>query len=142
MSTKNRRRFIPEQKLMKRFYHDFRYEIDSYVFPLAEKEVQGKSNSTMHLIDYKTESGRTVHVGFLYVRNGYADSLYIKPKYRRLGIGTKAVRDYLAEGGVIKTLDIINSNNAALHFWNKIFDLEKCGRDDVETRYKAVGVKQ
>lgn len=141
MSTKNRKRFTTTHKLMQRFYHDFRCEIDGCVFPLAEKEACNNSDCTMRLIDYKIESGRTIHAGFLYVRGGYVDSLYIKPKYRRLGIATKAVRDYLAEGGVIKTLDIIKSNDAALSFWKSMFYIHPIKGDDVETTYEVERMK-
>ena len=64
-------------------------------------------------------------VGFMLVRDdGFLDSIYVQPEFRRKGLATKAVTDYLKSGKYkIDRLGIIDNNTAAMNFWKKIFNM-------------------
>ena len=95
-------------------YLKFRREIDLIEF-----------ESLKPLVDVKRIMSHQMQVGFLIVRNdGFIDSLYVMPSYRRRGLATKAVKDYLKSGKYkIDRVGILNDNLTAQNFWNKLFYL-------------------
>lgn len=130
-----------EVEQIEELYFAFRHEIDQNVFPLAVKESH-KENSTMRLLKTKQKDGSIVTAGFLFVRCGYVDSIYVIPKYRRQGIATKAIRDFLNEGGTIKALTIVKGNIEAITFWNSVFKLSFINGDDVESNFSVIGINE
>jgi len=109
---------------------NFRRELDVLAFPLI-KEIG----------DYREIKYNNETVGFLMVVNGYVDSIYVEPMYRRKGLARCAVMNYLMDGKIIDRLHIINTNKTAFNFWNNIFKLEQLEQNNVDTLYRVVSVK-
>lgn len=114
---------------MKNLYHDFRYEIDDYMYPLMEKWARP--------IWYENDI-----VGFLMVIDGYIEGLYVRKDLRRKGLGRQAVEDYIRDNGLPWRLHIINTNKVAKRFWNSLFVLKKIEVNDIDTLYEVMRVRE
>lgn len=108
-------------------YLDFRKEIDVLAFPLIKKN-----------FDYIKIYHLGKQVGFLIVCDGYVESLYVKPEFRRLGLAKKAVLNYINQGKPITRLHILDSNKVAHKFWSSIFDLYSLDFSSVDTLYSVM----
>lgn len=108
-------------------YLDFRKEIDVLAFPLIKKN-----------FDYIKIYHLGKQVGFLIVYDGYVESLYVKPEFRRLGLAKKAVLNYINQGKSITRLHILDSNKVAHKFWSSIFDLYSLDFSSVDTLYSVM----
>lgn len=95
-------------------YLKFRRELDLIEF-----------ESLKQMVDVKRITYCRKQVGFLIVRDdGFIEGIYVKPNYRRRGLATKAVRDYLKSGKYkVYRVGILDDNSAAHNFWNKLFFL-------------------
>ena len=115
-------------------YHAFRYGIDELcggkIIELAKADGGFR----------EIRSGNEL-VGFLIAINGYIEGLYIKPEYRRQGLGKKAVLDFIRQGGRAERLHIVNNNKIARKFWFSIFELRKIESTPIDTFYEIVRVK-
>ena len=97
-----------------KMYIAFRNELDAMEFPRMVGEPQ---------IAYMTIDCDGFDVGFLLVNIDYVIGIYIKPEYRRRGLAKKAVLEYLANGGTINRLEVLDCNTIAHNFWESLFDL-------------------
>lgn len=95
-------------------YLKFRRELDLIEF-----------KSLKQMVDVKRITYCRKQVGFLIVRDdGFIEGIYVEPNYRRRGLATKAVRDYLKSGKYeVDRVGILDDNSAAHNFWNKLFIL-------------------
>lgn len=102
----------------KRMYHAFRNHIDELAFETIK---------TDHTADYVPIEYDGKEVGFMLVikHNGYVEAIWVDPEYRGKGLGHKAVRDYIANGGFIGRLVVLRNNPRALKFWKSLFTLAK-----------------
>lgn len=85
------------------------------------------------------------NIGMVCGSLGYIDAVYILPEYRRKGLAKKAVLDWYNKHKLPyeKTrLHIINNNNVALKFWNSIFVLRAVVKNETETLYEILRVKE
>lgn len=117
-------------------YIAFRNELDAMEFPRMVGELQ---------IAYMAIDCDGFDVGFLLVNNGYVIGIYIKPEYRRRGLARKAVLEYLANGGTINRLEILDCNTIAHNFWESLFDLNPEQYSATSTIFRAslkVSLKQ
>ena len=116
-------------------YHAFRYDIDELcggkIIELAKADGGFR----------EIRSGNEL-VGFLIVINGYLEGLYVKPEYRRQGLGRKAVLSFIRQGGRVEHLHIVNDNKIARKFWFSIFELRKIESTPIDTFYEIVRVKE
>lgn len=113
-------------------YMAFRRELDSIWVPQIMCEF-----STINVIEHNGEIA-----GIICGNEYYIDCVYIKPEYRRKGLASTAVKEYVRENGAIGTrLHILNNNYAALRFWNGLFELDKIEENSVDTLYEIIGVK-
>ena len=71
------------------------------------------------------------------VIDGYVECIYVLPEYRRLGLGKKAVQDYMSSGGEIEKLHIIKTNYIAKKFWENLFSLEEIDTSPCDSLYLA-----
>lgn len=108
-------------------YLDFRKEIDVLAFPLIKKN-----------FDYIKIYHLGKQVGFLIVYDGYVESIYVKPEFRRLGLAKKAVLNYINQGKPITRLHILDSNRIAYKFWSSIFNLCSLDFSSVDTLYSVM----
>ena len=118
-------------RLMKEMYHEFRYDIDDYAFPLVATKGD--------VVVKEVRDGEDV-VGFLLVDDGYVDCLYVRERYRRKGLAGKAVREYVFEHGLPQTIHIVNSNHVAQKFWKTVFKMDVISRNEVDTFYAIRGL--
>jgi GNAT superfamily N-acetyltransferase len=114
-------------------YLDFRKHIDTLCFRNIQKEAGTGYQRIM--------CGEEL-VGFLIVINGYVDAIYVKPEYRRMGLGRDAIVNFLISGGQIKSLHILNNNEPAKVFWESLFELKEDNRTAVDTLYQVFSPKQ
>ena len=120
-----------EQEKMAELYLQFRRELDKICVPEILKLNQPR------LI---RENGVTV--GLLCAAPDYIDCIYILPEYRRKGIAKKQLlAHWEANKNYDMRLHIINNNQSALKFWNRIFKLENLGGNKIDTLYRIRGVK-
>ena len=126
---------VIEMSFGEEMYHAFRNEIDSYSFPSLKE--WAKSTGCYRLIKC---DGKVV--GFLMVIEKYIEGIYVSPKYRGRGLAKKAVLDYIKDGNNVEHLHIVNSNMTAYWFWHGIFDLRAIKKNNVDTLYYIVGVKE
>lgn len=113
-------------------YHRFREEIDDFAYPLIER----MSN---YVVLRKGEE----EIGFIMVcENGYIDSMWVNPMYRRQGFGQKLVLDYIEQYGMPRTLHIVNTNKTAKKFWQSIFRMTWIERNDVDTLWEIIGLNE
>lgn len=111
---------------MVEMYIEFRKEIDRLAYELLELEgVKTKP------IEYE---GKTV--GFLMYKGIYIDGLYIRPEYRRKGLGKREAIKFFNENGRAE-LHIVNNNEVALKFWNSVYDMVEIEFNAVDTLYYA-----
>ena len=111
-------------------YLEFRKHLDMLCFP----EIVRHS-------DYQHIMCGEALAGFLLVEQRYVTALYVKPEYRRKGLGRKAVVTFLAKGGQMEPLHILNNNKPAKKFWNSLFDLNIEAENDIETLYRIYRMK-
>lgn len=112
-------------------FYQFRGEIDSYVLPILLE------NGAI----FKRIEVRKQLVGYLMVIKGYIDGLYVKPAYRRQGLGKKAVMEYIQEYGLPERLHIVNTNNTAKKFWHSIFNMRMLETNEVDTLWEIINLK-
>lgn len=112
-------------------FFTFRNEIDSYVFPILME------NGAI----FKRIEVRKQLVGFLMVTDGYIEGLYIKPFYRRQGLGRKAILEYINEHGLPERLHIVNTNKVAKKFWHSIFKMRMLEKNEIDTLWEIEGLK-
>lgn len=114
-------------------YNEFRREITEYATPLCLSQLK------VYPIKYNRKK-----VGMLCVtKDGYIDCLYIKPEFRRKGLGKLAVLNYLKSDGdkLDVRLHIIQNNFPALMFWNSFLELEEIHYNGVDTLYRVKGIR-
>lgn len=121
-------------KRYKKMYVDFRTEIDRFAAPALFKWANKLGGYQ------EIKSGKKV-IGFLSVIDGYVDGIFVKPRYREQGYAKRAVLDYIKNGGIVKTLHIVNKNEAAKAFWFSLFDMHKIEESPVDTLYYVDGLK-
>lgn len=106
--------------------------IDRLSFPIPWSErtyrYELTSNSAARLLvaDYRYEN-RVVLVGYIgfwfVVDEVHISTLAVHPSYRRRGIGVSLLREVLsmayAKGGVVATLEVRTSNEAAVHMYKR-----------------------
>ena len=113
-------------------YKLFRQEIDSYCAELIV------SNLEIRPVVYK---GKTV--GFLMLDDDYIDSFYIKPEYRRKGIGKDfIIEQYRKDLCRWHDLRIVKTNFTASMFWNSIFNLRILDCNFCDTHWEILGLKE
>lgn len=112
-------------------YMEFRNEIEQMYAPFILKEC----DEVPIMYDKK-------QVGLLLVKDKYIEGLYIQPKYRRKGLGRKAILDYIRKYGMLKDLTILNTNTTALNFWNSLFNIEIIEQNSIDTYYKILSLKE
>ena len=112
-------------------YHRFREEIDDFAYPLIERMAN-------KVVLRKGEE----EIGFIMVcENGYIDSMWVNPKYRRQGFGRKLVLDYINKHGMPRTLHIVNTNKVAKKFWHSIFKMRMLEKNEIDTLWEIEGLK-
>lgn len=109
-------------------YITFRNELDAMEFPRMVDKPQ---------IAYMTIDCNGLDVGFLLVNKGYVIGIYIKPEYRRRGLARNAILEYLKNGGIINSLEILNCNIIARYFWESLFDLKPERYSATSTIFRA-----
>lgn len=109
-------------------YIAFRNELDAMEFPRMVGEPQ---------IAYMTIECDGFDVGFLLVNKGYVIGIYIKQEYRRRGLARNAVIEYLENGGIINSLEILDCNIVARYFWESLFDLKPERYSSTSTVFRA-----
>lgn len=114
-------------------YLDFRKHLDTLCFHTIQKEAGA---------GYKRIMCGEELAGFLIVINGYVDAIYVKPEYRRQGLGRDAIVSFLISGGHIDSLHILNNNKQAKAFWESLFELKVVSKTAVETLYQVTQPKQ
>lgn len=114
-------------------YLDFRKHIDTLCF----RNIQKEAGTGYQRIWCGEELA-----GFLIVINGYVDAIYVKPEYRRQGLGRSAIVNFLICGGCIKALHILNNNEPAKAFWESLFELKEDNGTAVDTLYHVILPKQ
>lgn len=131
MAKKKADSSIQAKERNRRFYTLFRREIDRYCIPLV------LNISEMTPIFHE---GR--QVGFLSVVGDYLDGLFVLPEYRRMGLGKKAVLEWIEAHGMPRTLHIVNSNLGAKRFWEALFELAVVDENEVDTLYRIVALRR
>lgn len=116
-------------------YCEFRQEIDRYCFPLLKNWAKRTGCYRYIMCEGKP-------VGFFMVIDAYIEGIYVEPEYRRRGLAKKAVLDYINEGNYVERLHIVNSNKPAYKFWNSFLDLRHTQKNDCDTLYYVVGIKE
>lgn len=127
---KNQRLVERRQKLLKNYLNELR---DLYNISFVNEE----SNSyDAYITAEHTEwidifaDGSDEPIGFLIVgeqencypdANYYIEELYIVPEFRNKGLASATVTDFLNNHKGVYCLFIINDNNIAKTFWNKVF---------------------
>lgn len=115
-------------------YTKFRQELDQKWIPEVLKRVD--------IIPI----GKDAKIGMMCVADQtpffvYIDCLYIRPEHRRKGYARKAVLEWYEKQTAVVRLHIINTNEPALRFWNKLFELEVIEENDIDTLYCIKKVK-
>lgn len=113
-------------------YYQFRESIDTLCFPMI-KEWAGEG--------FRPIISDGTPVGFLIIINGYVEGLFVLPEYRRKGLAKRAVKEYLATGGTISSLHIVNGNELAKAFWQSLFILKEESFCPVDTLYSVSGIR-
>lgn len=110
-------------------YLAFRREIDTMAFPLIPCD----------FVEIEDKNGAVR--GFLMVENGYIDGIWIDPRFRRRGLGRKAVLDYVKRNGLPSSLHTVKTNKRAEAFWKSVFVLEPLEMNDVDILWRIAGLK-
>ena len=131
MAKKKPNPSIQARERNRRFYALFRRELDRYCIPLI---------LNISEISPIFHEGR--QVGFLSVVGDYLDGLFILPEYRRMGLGKKAVLEWIEAHGMPRTLHIVNSNLGAKRFWEELFELAVVDENEVDTLYSIVALRR
>lgn len=115
----------------KEAYLDFRKHIDAMAFPELEK-----------LFNVSKELDDRGNVkAFLWEENGYIDALWVEESCRGNGIGYRLVIKHIFDYGMPDRLHILNNNQKAIDFWNKVFVLEKVESNNVDTLYEILKLR-
>lgn len=113
-------------------YLEFRKEIDTMFYP--------KFARLNNVLTKKDEKGNVV--ALLIVEGGeYINALWVAPKYRKHGIGSALVKEYIFNYQMPESLVILNNNKTAYAFWNKIFKLKPDKTNPYDTLYWIEGLK-
>lgn len=99
-------------------YQGFSHDIDEYMLQLKINKAETSENSIYHRIMCDG-----IQVGFILIIEGYIDSAYVTPTYRRRGLARQAINDICDSGIIPARLHIIKTNKPAIAFWNSVFDL-------------------
>lgn len=109
-------------------YTQFRKELDKLCIPLILSE------KTMMVQNIMCD-GKTV--GILCAYPNYIDCVYILPEYRHKGLAKKAVLDWFDRYRHRNVrLHIINNNEPAKAFWNRLFELKEIESNPIDTLYE------
>lgn len=115
-------------------YIQFRQELDRMCVPVILDELNFQK--------FDIECDGEV-AGIFVASPDYIDCLYVKPQYRRRGLGAKIVTDWVRKyGNYGIRLHIINNNEPAKAFWNSLFVLREIGSNEVDTLYEIVRIKE
>ena len=110
-------------------YLAFRKEIDIMFFtPFAARN---------RVLTTKDDQGNVIALLIVepYADNDYIDCLWVAPKHRREGVGQALVKQYIDTCGMPNQLRILNNNEVAKKFWNKIFNLRVAESNPYDTLY-------
>ena len=108
-------------------YLAFRREIDTIAFPLIP-------------CDFVEIEDKGAVRGFLMVEDGYVDGIWIDPRFRRRGLGRKAVLDYVKRNGLPNCLHTVKTNVRAINFWKSIFVMEKLEENEVDILWRVLSL--
>ena len=110
-------------------YLAFRKEIDIMFFtPFAARN---------RVLTTKDDQGNVIALLIVepYADNDYIDCLWVAPEHRREGVGQALVKQYIDTCGMPNQLRILNNNEVAKNFWNKIFNLRVLESNPYDTLY-------
>lgn len=81
-------------------------------------------------------------VGIIGGYSDYISCLFVKPEHRRKGLAREAVIKFV-DGNLDKGVKfhILNSNEEGIAFYNSVFDLKAIYKNEIESLYEIVGVK-
>lgn len=114
-------------------YLQFRKEIDIMFYP--------KFARLNDVLTRKDEQGNVIAI--LIVENKrYIDCLWVDEKYRKKGIGTELIVEYVLNYKMPSTLHILNNNDTAYKFWNNIFNLSAIETNPYDTLYGINGFRE
>ena len=117
---------------LEKMYVDFRQEIDSQCAELII------NNLDVRPVIYDDKP-----IGFLILDGNYVDSFYIKPEFRRRGLGRLfIIGQYMRDNRRWQSLRVVRTNFAAHRFWNNVFNLRIIDTNFCDIQYEILGLKE